>query len=215
MSLSPQIQRLVQALIADQAPHTPAPPNYFPQNATPKTQENGGISSPSFPSKPGVPGGAAPNTAGSVATDSGAWGNSASPYAFADYSGAYGGLGDTAATDAGSWGAGAASGTGDAAASSASGAGSSGFGGMGAFALPLAYAAAIGIGKNTEANHPNTIGGDASLGLLGPSGAQIIKDPIGMGLPTLLGAPFLTPLTGSDDAKRAKPEFSGLFGLGF
>ena len=86
---------------------------------------------------------------------------------------------------------------------------------MAAFALPLAYAAAIGVGKNSEANHPNTPGGDASLGLLGPSGAQIYKDPVGMGLPAALGVPFITPWTGSQDAKKAKPEFSSFFGLGF
>jgi hypothetical protein len=97
----------------------------------------------------------------------------------------------------------------------ASGGGLSGLGsGMGAFALPAAIAAMIGIGKNTEANHPNTPEGDASLGLLGPSAAQIIKDPIGMGLPTLLGVPFITPFTGSQDAKKEKPEWSGFFGLG-
>jgi hypothetical protein len=36
-----------------------------------------------------------------------------------------------------------------------------------------------------------------------------------MGLPTLLGAPFLTPFTGSQEAKKTKPEWSGLFGVGF
>lgn len=76
--------------------------------------------------------------------------------------------------------------------------------------LPLAYAAAIGFGKNTEANHPNTPGGDISLALLGPSASQIWQDPIGMGLPALLGVPFITPWTAKPEAKAAKPEWSGL-----
>lgn len=71
------------------------------------------------------------------------------------------------------------------------------------------------MGKNTEANHAGTPVGDALLGGLAPSAAQMWEDPIGMGLPTLLGAPFLTPFTASDKAKKTKPEWSSLFGLGF
>jgi hypothetical protein len=98
----------------------------------------------------------------------------------------------------------------------ASGAGASGggFGGAASAALPLAYAAAIGFGKNTEANHANTPFGDFLLGALAPSGAQILEDPLGMGLPTLLGAPFLTPFTASKEAKAKKPEWSSLFSFG-
>ena len=95
-----------------------------------------------------------------------------------------------------------------------SGAGGGGFGGAASAALPLAYAAAIGFGKNTEANHANTPFGDVLLGGLAPSGAQILEDPLGMGLPTLLGAPFLTPFTASQEAKAKKPEWSSLFSVG-
>ncbi len=88
-------------------------------------------------------------------------------------------------------------------------------GAMGSLGGIGAIAALIGSGKNTEYNHAGTPVGDVLLGGLAPSGAQILKDPIGMGLPTLLGAPFLTPFTASMDAKKTKPEWSGLFGLGF
>jgi hypothetical protein len=95
-----------------------------------------------------------------------------------------------------------------------SGAGGGGFGGAASAALPLAYAAAIGFGKNTEANHANTPFGDVLLGALAPSGTQILEDPLGMGLPTLLGAPFLTPFTASKEAKAKTPEWSSLFPFG-
>jgi hypothetical protein len=144
-----------------------------------------------------LPGGGSTAGAGPI-TDTGAFpgGSAAGDYGFADLSGAGGGLGS-----------GASGGS-----SAAGGSGGSALGGLGPAAM---FAALIGLGKNTEANHPNTPGGDASLGLLGPSAAQIVKDPIGMGLPTLLGAPFLTPFTGSDEAKKTKPEWSGMFPLGF
>lgn len=89
-----------------------------------------------------------------------------------------------------------------------------GAGGLAALA-PFGYAAAIGLGKNTEANHANTPFGDVLLGGLAPSGAQILKDPVGMGLPALLGVPFLAPFFASKEAKATKPEWSGLFDLGF
>lgn len=96
------------------------------------------------------------------------------------------------------------------------GAGASGGGlaGLGAAAWPAAIAAAIGFGKNTEANHANTPVGDVLLGALAPSGTQIFEDPIGMGLPTALGFPFLTPFTATKEAKAKKPEWSSLFPFG-
>ena len=81
-------------------------------------------------------------------------------------------------------------------------------------AWPAAIAGAIGFGKNTEANHANTPLGDVLLGALAPSATQIIEDPLGMGLPTLLGAPFLTPFTASKEAKAKKPEWSSFFPFG-
>lgn len=93
------------------------------------------------------------------------------------------------------------------------GAGGSSAGGLGGLALPLAYAAMIGIGKGVEAKHPNTPYGKALLGGLGPSISQVMADPKGMGIPTALGLPFLTPFTASKKARETKPEWGGLFGL--
>ncbi len=134
------------------------------------------------------------------------------PYAFADLSGAGGGLGGGAMPATG-----AEAGVGSSAGGTAGSTGlfGSGSSGLAAFGWPMAFAAMIGAGKNTEANHPNTPEGDASLAMLGPSAAQMWKDPLGMGLPTLLGVPFITPFTGSQDAKKTKPEWSGMFPLGF
>lgn len=162
---------------------------------------------------------AQPNSAGSVATDSGSF----APTVATD-SGAFGG----GATDAeiANWSSygGAQAGTEGAAsgldslggASAGSGGGAAGGGSMlGSLGPIAAIAAAVGLGKNTEANHAGTPLGDGLLAGLAPSVAQMWKDPVGMGLPTLLGVPFITPFTGSDDAKKTKPEWSGLFGLGF
>lgn len=99
-------------------------------------------------------------------------------------------------------------------AGAASGGGTGITSGMGAVAAPAAFAAAIGFGKNTEANHANTPFGDTILAGLGPDIAQVWQDPVGMGLPTLLGAPFLTPFTASKEAKAAKPEWSSIYGIG-
>ena len=96
------------------------------------------------------------------------------------------------------------------ASSADSGAGSSG---VSNFALPALYAALIGIGKNTEAKDPDTALGKGLLATLGPSLSQVLKDPVGMGLPTLLGLPFLTPFTSSKSSQSTKPEWSKLFGL--
>ncbi len=79
-------------------------------------------------------------------------------------------------------------------------------------ATPLLYAYLIGQGKMLEANNQDSPLSDASLGLLGPSFNQLKEDPVGMGLPSLLGLPFLTPFFADDKAKRAKPEFAGLWG---
>ena len=76
------------------------------------------------------------------------------------------------------------------------------------------YAALIGTGKNLESSNANNGIGQTLLGGLAPSASQIAKDPMGMGLPTLFGAPFLTPFTGSKAARDTKPEWSGLFSLG-
>jgi hypothetical protein len=106
-------------------------------------------------------------------------------------------------------------GTGASGGSTVGGASDGGVGaGAGAVAVPLMAAAGIGLGKNTEANYAGTPVGDLLLAGLGPSAAQIIKDPLGMGLPTLLGVPFITPFTASQDAKQTKPEWSSLFPFG-
>jgi hypothetical protein len=115
--------------------------------------------------------------------------------------GSAGGLGSTGSTFFGGAGGAGAS-------------GGSSLAGLGAVAWPAAIAAAIGFGKNTEANHANTPFGDVLLGALAPSATQIFEDPLGMGLPTLLGAPFLTPFTASKEAKAKKPEWSSLFSVG-
>ena len=156
----------------------------------------------------GSSGSAGANTAGTAATDSGAFG--ASPYAFADYSGAYGGFGGASGESAAGVGGGLDALGGSSGGASAAG----GAGGLAALA-PFGYAAAIGVGANTAANHGGEPLGDGLTAGLGPSIAQMLKDPKGMALPTLLGAPFLTPFTASDEAKKTKPEWSGLFGLGF
>lgn len=82
-------------------------------------------------------------------------------------------------------------------------------------ATPLLYAYLIGKGKMMENNRlsqdPNDPMGNLGLAMLAPSFNQIKEDPKGMGLPTLLGVPFLTPFTASDKSKQTKPEWSGLW----
>jgi hypothetical protein len=84
-------------------------------------------------------------------------------------------------------------------------------------ATPLLYAYLIGKGKTLEherlAQDPDDPLGNFGLAMLAPSGAQIKEDPVGMGLPTLFGLPFLTPFTASDEAKGTRPEWSGLFNM--
>lgn len=103
---------------------------------------------------------------------------------------------------------------GSSSAGGAAGSSGGGMGGVGAAAIPAAIAAAIGFGKNTEANHANTPFGDGLLAALGPDINQVVADPIGMGLPTLLGVPFITPFTARKEAKSAKPEWSPFFPVG-
>lgn len=97
-----------------------------------------------------------------------------------------------------------------------SGHGGSGMSNFAGAATPLAYAYMIGKGKTLEnerlSEDPDDPLGNFGLATLAPSGAQIAKDPVGMGLPTLFGLPFITPFTASDDAKKEKPEWSSLFG---
>lgn len=85
--------------------------------------------------------------------------------------------------------------------------------GMGAAGPGLLYAYLIGKGKMMEnerlKENPDDPMGNFGLAMLAPSGAQIMEDPKGMGLPTLLGAPFLTPFTASDKAKQTEPEWAG------
>lgn len=100
------------------------------------------------------------------------------------------------------------------AAGGAAAGGQSGAAGLGGMASPLAIAAAIGIGKNVESNDPNSPMGKGLLAMLGPSASQVMKDPVGMGLPTLFGLPFITPWTSSAKSQAAKPEWQSLFGLG-
>lgn len=87
--------------------------------------------------------------------------------------------------------------------------------GMGGMFSPAMFAALIGMGKNTEANHWDKPVGKGLLAGLGPSFNQIKADPKGMGLPTALGVPFLTPWTANDESRKAKPEWSGFFNFGF
>lgn len=93
--------------------------------------------------------------------------------------------------------------------------GEGGGGGLGGAGPAGLIAALIGMGKNTEYHHPNTVMGDTLLAGLAPSGAQIAKDPMGMGLPTALGAAWATPFFASDESKATKPEWNGLFSFGF
>lgn len=82
-------------------------------------------------------------------------------------------------------------------------------------ATPLLYAYLIGQGKMIESRNPDSAYGKALLGGLGPSFNQLKEDPVGMGIPTALGFPFLAPFLGSDKARKKKPEFAGLWdGLG-
>ncbi len=85
---------------------------------------------------------------------------------------------------------------------------------MGSSFSPLLWAELIGMGKNIESSNPHSALGMGLLGGLAPSGNQIMKDPVGMGLPTLFGMPFLTPFTSSKKAQEATPEWQSLFGLG-
>lgn len=70
------------------------------------------------------------------------------------------------------------------------------------------------MGKNIESSNADNPLGQGLLAGLGPSASQIFADPIGMGLPTLLGAPFLTPLTASQKSQNTAPWWSSLFSLG-
>lgn len=97
---------------------------------------------------------------------------------------------------------------------SSSGAAGGSSGAFSTFGLPAIYAALIGMGKNIESKHYDSPLGQGLLAGLAPSGNQIAKDPMGMGLPTLFGMPFLTPFTSSKAAQAAKPEWQGLFSLG-
>lgn len=101
--------------------------------------------------------------------------------------------------------------TGSSAGATSSLGGASSLGWMGPAAI---YAALIGTGKNIESANPNNPLGQGLLAGLAPSGNQIMKDPIGMGLPTLFGVPFITPFTSSSAAQAAKPEWQSLFSLG-
>lgn len=94
------------------------------------------------------------------------------------------------------------------------GGGAGGSASMSSLGSPALFAALIGLGKNMENAHPNTAFGQGLLAGLGPSASQIIKDPMGMGLPTLMGASFLTPFTSSKAAQQTKPEWQSLFSLG-
>lgn len=78
----------------------------------------------------------------------------------------------------------------------------------------MLIAEAIGTGKNIEYSNPRTGLGQTLLAGLAPSGRQIAKDPVGMGIPTLLGMPFLTPFTSSKKAQAARPEWEGIWKLG-
>lgn len=86
--------------------------------------------------------------------------------------------------------------------------------GAGAFATPAAYAMLIGAGKMWEnklaQDNPNHPIAKAGMGLLGPSFNQYREDPKLLGL-SLLGFPFLTPFFANEKAKKADPEFAGLW----
>lgn len=90
-------------------------------------------------------------------------------------------------------------------------------GGLGGAGAALLWARLIGEGKKQEylrlKDDPDDPLGNFGLAMLAPSGNQIMEDPKGMGLPTALGLPFLTPFTASDKAKQTKPEWSGLLGF--
>jgi len=97
-----------------------------------------------------------------------------------------------------------------------SGGGGGGMSNVAGGATPLLWAYMIGKGKMIESKNPDTPVGNGMLAGLGPSLAQIKEDPKGMGIPTAIGLPFLTPFTGSKKAKSTKPEWAGLwegFGL--
>lgn len=89
--------------------------------------------------------------------------------------------------------------------------GPSGMSNLAGSATPLLYAYLIGQGKMIEGNNPDSALGKGLLGGLGPSFNQLKEDPVGMGLPSLLGVPFLAPFFASDDARKAKPEFAGIW----
>lgn len=97
------------------------------------------------------------------------------------------------------------------------GADGGGGGGLGGAGAALLWARLIGEGKKQEylrlKDDPDDPLGNFGLAMLAPSGNQILEDPKGMGLPTALGLPFLTPFTASNKAKQTKPEWSGLLGF--
>jgi len=150
---------------------------------------------PKQPQSPGVFGGAGSPPIGTLSSmGGGAAGDGAGTAA--DVGGgadSFGGLGSYTGTSAGAAGG--------------AGSGSGGVAGMGPVAGPALFAALIGSGKIIEHNNANNPLGQGLLAGLGPSFSQVKKDPVGMGLPTLLGAPFLTPFTSSRAAQDTKPEW--------
>lgn len=203
--MSEHMRRLLTELQSIGAPL----PDYAPQPAqyqSPQGAQGGSMPSP----------GSAMNIAkffnGGLGGASGA--GDAAYAASPEGSGAYiGGSDGLGALSVGSGEAGAGEGIGGGLSGAAGGEGAAG--GLAAAGPYAALAALIGIGKNTEANHAGTPLGDGLLAGLAPSGAQIAKDPLGMGLPALLGVPFITPFTASKEAKATRPEWSSLFRFGF
>lgn len=100
---------------------------------------------------------------------------------------------------------------GESAGASPAASGPTGMSNIAGSATPLLYAYLIGQGKMLESENPDSALGKGLLGGLGPSFNQLKEDPVGMGLPSLLGFPFLAPFFANDKSRRAKPEFAGIW----
>lgn len=92
-------------------------------------------------------------------------------------------------------------------------AGGGGASGLGALGPAAGFAALIGSGKLIENKTHDTPLGRGLLSGLGPSLAQIQKDPK-LGFTTAIGVPFLNGWLRNDDAAEADPEWASLFGFG-
>lgn len=93
------------------------------------------------------------------------------------------------------------------------GGGASPGGSMGSLGPIAAIMAAVAVSKGAEARNSDGPIGTLGRTFMAPSGNQIKEDPK-VGMTTALGIPFINNWIMNDKAKKARPEWEGLFGGG-